>query len=301
VPLLDRDRLSYRSDGLDLLRALLAIWVIVSHFAVWGALSDTGSPDFLQAFQSFTASTFQDHGGTNPAVLAFIVLSGYCIHRSGARRGGWSIRRYAIVRAYRIWPVYLAASLVGVAMFLGALQANAPLARQLSGTEAVSAGCVAAKLTGISAFVPPLHDCAFQGNAPLSTVMVEIWLYVAYALGAALLLRGFRERALWGLVGAVYLSGFIFVASNADYLSWWSNGSFAGFLLYWWIGAGIVARSWTPATALVGAAACVPLPLRRSSTMEPWLSPSFTSSLLRSSSATASARSTTTCAHCPGL
>jgi len=133
----------------------------------------------VSAVFDFLVRLFQGHGETHPAVLAFIVLSGYCIHRSGFRRGPADHAGYGIRRFFRIYPVYLAATLFGLVVVTLALGRWPALAYELSGTKEVDLRCVAAKLAGVSAFAPSLNLCTFQGNAPLHTVMVEMWLYAA--------------------------------------------------------------------------------------------------------------------------
>lgn len=224
-----------RSHGIDALRAIFALWVVFAHTIPWAgfAQGDGAVLELLTLAFRALAGLFQRAGETHPAVLGFIVLSGYCIHRTGFRESP-DVRAYAIRRAFRIYPVYLAATLAGIAAFLINPQ---PIIRLLSGTEAIDAGCVAAKLIGISAILPPLHTCTFQGNAPLSTVMVEIWLYAAYPL----LLLGLSVRrgdvSLWQVVGGIWLLGVLAITLMPALRPWWHNGSLPGFLLYWWIGA----------------------------------------------------------------
>jgi peptidoglycan/LPS O-acetylase OafA/YrhL len=251
VHLLDRESIVRRSDGIDLLRALFALWVIAVHLGGWGPLTSTGAPQLLRSFLADEIRVFQQHGETNPAVIAFIVLSGYCIHRNGARREGWSTRTYAIKRAFRIWPVYIAACIVGAVLFVIATHENATIAPLISGTGSITPGCMAVKLSGIAAVAPGLNVCGYEGNAPLVTVAVEIWLYAVYALGAVLLLRGGRQWTLWLIIGLV--AGVVFLLwgrQPADW-GWWNNGSLPGFLPYWWIGAALVGGAWRRRSLIV--------------------------------------------------
>lgn len=105
------------------------------------------APDYL----------FQSNGQTHPAVIGFIVLSGYCIHRGGFRQSGGSARAYVIRRFFRIGPVYALASILGVAAFFASRRLNVQLAVAFTGTSEISIGRIAAKFSGISAFVPTLH------------------------------------------------------------------------------------------------------------------------------------------------
>jgi peptidoglycan/LPS O-acetylase OafA/YrhL len=240
--LLDRTRTGSRSDGIDSLRALLAIYVIFSHLYLWGPLTATGTVAPLSWFGHYTVAAFQGHGETNPAVVAFIVLSGYCIHRNGARRDRWDQRGYLIKRAFRIWPVYIAATLVGAALFEAARHSQASVTQAMSATGSISAGCMAAKLSGIAAVIPSAHlyGCTYQGNAPLVTVAAEISLYVVYGLAIWFLLRGTPGRLLAAVAAAATFACFALVLTTPMLEGWWFNGSLFGFLPLWWIGALLV-------------------------------------------------------------
>lgn len=256
---LARERIRARSDSIDTLRAVLALWVLVVHLAEWGPLSSTGRTGVVGSIDHWTVRLFQPHGETHPAVVAFIVLSGYCIHRGGGRiGGGWSTPAYATKRFFRIVPVYVAASFFGAALFLVARRYDAGTTTAITETAHISTQCMAAKLSGVAAFDPGLTTCAYQGNAPLATVMVEIWLYVVYGVAVWLLLRRFHDRALGVTIAVVYLIGVAFVARHPIDAGWWHNSSLVGYLLYWWIGASVVARgSRRPvyATGIAGALA----------------------------------------------
>ena len=172
---------------------------------------------------------FQPAYETHPAVVVFIVLSGYCIHRNGLRTGNLEIVPYFIRHAFRIVPIFVLASV------LGALSAWFLLA-----DPTISLGKLALKLTGISAFVPTLNRATYQGNGPLHTVMVEIWLYAIYPVVILYLARGGRERNIWVALAAVWLAGVLVCGRHPALTNWWHNGSLFGFLLYWWIGAWFV-------------------------------------------------------------
>jgi peptidoglycan/LPS O-acetylase OafA/YrhL len=181
---------------------------------------------------------FQSNGETHPAVIAFIVLSGYCIHRNGLRHTESDLSAYGVRRFFRIVPVYLLAVVAGVACFAYVHAANATDAAALTSTSGISGHCLAAKVTGVAAFYPSDYTCSLQGNAPLATVMVEIWLYVVYALACVLLLRGaITDRRLAIGIAIAWIAGMLWVNAHPADTAWWHNGSLLGFLAYWWIGA----------------------------------------------------------------
>lgn len=228
-----------RSDGIDLLRGLLALWVMFAHLVPWAGMT-SGIDPALQFFMTGLGRVFQPMAETHPAVLGFIVLSGYCIHRNGFRRSEGHLQAYAIRRFFRIIPVYLLASLAGVAAFLAASALDPRAAAALSGTTEITTRCLAVKLTGISVLLPRFHECSFEGNAPLTTVMVEIWLYALYAIAVFVLLRHGKERVFWSWLIPLWALGTVYAYRHPDLLSWWHNGSLLGFAVYWWLGAKFV-------------------------------------------------------------
>lgn len=229
MALADAPMRSDRADSLDALRFMLALWVLCAHLAGWAHAT---APAWFTGCMAWLHRLLQPTGETHPAVLAFIVLSGYCIHRNGLRVDAFDLRAYAMRRAFRILPIFVLASMVGA--FVGATVMND---KTISGTD------LALKLLGVSAFFPSLNAATYQGNAPLHTVMVEIWLYAVYPAVLWFLIQGWLgERAMWLLMAAIWLIGIALCSADALLRDWWHNGSLASFLLYWWIGARFVAK-----------------------------------------------------------
>lgn len=227
--------LSHRSNGLDALRAVFALWVLLAHALPWAEAVSSGQvPTFLLSFGAGLGRLFQTRGETHPAVLGFIVLSGYCIHRAGLRSNRTDVQQYSQRRFWRIAPVYLVASTVG-ALAVTLAGSISPLGLALAG-GGVNGWCMAAKLLGLPAWFPSLFACSFAGNAPLGTVTAEIGLYTLYPV--LLILIGMRmgERAIWLSVSVVFLAGVLFVSIRPELGPWWHNGSVVGFLAYWWLG-----------------------------------------------------------------
>jgi len=231
-----------RSAGIDILRAVFALWVIYAHVPDWAAYyqSRENVAPFVLETAGFLTRIFQGNGETHPAVLGFIVLSGYCIHRTGFLSGG-SLGRYVVRRSFRILPVYFAAIAAGVAGFAITTQVLANPDIEVAGTAELSAGCIAAKALALPTVYQPLHRCAFQGNAPLNTVMTEIALYIVYPMLFLGIRRWFGATGMWSVIAATFGAGFAAVVLNPSLLHWWSSASLPGFLLYWWIGAAAVA------------------------------------------------------------
>jgi peptidoglycan/LPS O-acetylase OafA/YrhL len=232
-----------RSDGIDVLRALFALWVVLAHLIPWSAAAQgpEAVPQWLAVIARGFIAIFQPVSELHPAVLGFIVLSGYCIHRAGLRNAGDGvIAGYAIRRFFRIAPLYYLAIVAGLAGFAIAGWQSPSLASALSGATQLDGSCLLAKALVLSAVFPSVYQCGFLGNAPIATVLVEIVLYILYAAAfAGLVWRG-RERLIWLGCGVLFLLSLPWLARNPSYYGWWQNGSVFGFLPYWWLGVAFV-------------------------------------------------------------
>jgi peptidoglycan/LPS O-acetylase OafA/YrhL len=267
--LLIAPRIRGRADGIDFSRALFAVWVLFSHLTGWVQATQPGAHAVPAALAFVFASgtrVFQPLGETHPAVLAFIVMSGYCIHRAGFRTDRTSLSAYAVRRVFRIYPIFLLSALAGALLFeiTSSYPAELSVAQTLSGTRELSPLWFSVKLTGLSALVPAWHAATFQANAPLHTVMVEMWLYAVYPLVALGFLARFSERTWWLVLVMLWAVGVGAATLRPDLQPWWHNGSLPGFLLYWWIGAKFVdpafrerLRPWGPWLVLGWVAASV--------------------------------------------
>jgi peptidoglycan/LPS O-acetylase OafA/YrhL len=253
-----------RSPGIDCLRGLFAFWVVFGHVIPW-ALYVNGTDNALTDANAWFIRTFESHY-TSPPVLGFIVLSGYCIHRNGLRRGTFDLRAYRTRRIFRIVPVYLLGCAVGVALLL---LGSDPAQHALTGTTDITLGGLVAKLTAISAIVPSTFQPSFQGNAPLVTVAAEMRLHAFYALMVN------RPRALIAVVGVAWIGGIAWTSRHPEYVNWWHIGSLPGFLPYWWLGALFVKRDFIlrrrPVLLLAAALAFAILTVLFADTASLWL------------------------------
>jgi len=230
-----------RAAGMDALRGALALWVVLAHLIPWTALvqGPKAAPSILQDLSQFLSTMFQPNAELHPAVLGFIVLSGYCIHRAGFRASVGDLTAYGITRAFRILPSYFAATAFGILTWRAALDMSPSLGRALTGTQSIEIDCLIAKLSTLAAIVPSYHPCSYVGNAPLATVMVEATLYVSYAVLFMSIWRGYAF-ILAVVCGASWVVGLAIAAaakSNPLLYNWWQNSSLWGFLPYWWLGA----------------------------------------------------------------
>ena len=239
------------------MRGAFALWVLFTHLLPW-AESANGAQSVFEEASIRVIRLFSGNGETHPAVLGFIVLSGYCIHRNGFRHDDLRVKAYAIRRVFRIVPVYVAATALGIVLFLVVAPGHETFVEGATGTPAITLAGTLAKLSTIAAVVPSTYAESFQGNAPLVTVAAEMWLYAVYALVAVILLRRRLDLALWPVLGVAWVLGAAWVIRHPQYLGWWHIGSLFGFLPYWWLGAQFVdpsfvgRRWWCLAAAAAG-------------------------------------------------
>ena len=212
---------------LDATRALAALSVLFTHGSLLAIARLDAGPlrTSLEGAVAVFGATAWASRGLHPGVVVFVVLSGLCIHGAfrpppGQAVAGLAWRRYFRRRFLRIAPVYAVAALLGAG--LGAA----------SGAVQVSPAGLLAKLAFLGPFLPGVD--AAQGNAPLGTAAVELWLYLLYPLGLWL-----RERG-----GGLALVAGLLALQGVAALELWRgvDPTFVGAGLpvlasYWWLGA----------------------------------------------------------------
>jgi peptidoglycan/LPS O-acetylase OafA/YrhL len=244
-----------RSGGIDALRAVFALWIVLFHLIpVVGIIQGSDAiPIWLHygmnLFDRLTRSSNELH----PAVLGFIVLSGYCIHRNGLREPHRGIYEFAVRRCFRILPVFWLACLFPILTLHLDVAVSSTLTSTMHSVTQLDPYCLMTKMTAIQALTPAYFEsaiCPAQANGALLTVMVEIVLYALYAvLFATLVWRG-RENLVWIICASAFVCGLVVAALSAGHpalYDWWQSSSVYGFLPYWWLGAALLdprVRSW---------------------------------------------------------
>lgn len=186
-----------------------------------------------QVHDAFMA-LFWPTGGHHPAVIAFFVLSGFCIHYPFERRAmlgepsvSWPV--YFKRRFFRIMPVYWAGCVLGLIFVAAQTYAAAP-----SALLELHAGCsledVVVRIASIAGIYPRE---IFAGNYILTTVTVEILMYVAYPIIHYHAMRG-RWRGLGLTFVALHLFAILLLRWFTPY---WVFNSVFMFGLFWYAGA----------------------------------------------------------------
>ena len=101
--ILNNPRRSYRSHAMNLIRFSLTLFVVFVHIVPWYARLNLNVNPYYVILNDAITKIFQPLCETNPAVLGFITLSGYCIHRNGLRVfdfNPYNLKKYFIRRFF---------------------------------------------------------------------------------------------------------------------------------------------------------------------------------------------------------
>lgn len=240
-----------KSANLEFLRFFLAFWVFIAHILPWYTYSNSTVSSYLQDTANFfgqLAKYSQPSGALHPAVVGFLVLSGYVI-ATGFNEDKLKsnltkyVREWGVRRLFRIMPVYVLGIVIGGGIF--AILGNSNF-KFLTGTQDVSVQCLANKAFSISSFIPTGYpNCAFQGNAPLVTTAAEVGLYLVFIPISILLVKGFY-KATATLITIFWFSGNLAIAifHESNYLlQWWTHASSINYLLPWFLGASLAFKN----------------------------------------------------------
>ncbi len=193
--------------SLDVLRGLCAGVVFLSHWFLWSTFPPRGSVEqavhtvFDLLHDALVIGTWGT-GAHHPAVIAFFVLSGFCIHypferraRAGGAAPDWG--DYFLRRFRRIAPVFWAACGLGLVLVLveHLRPSGSPLVQLHASCNVVD---LVVRVSGIGTLYPKE---VFAGNYLLNTITVEIVMYAVYPVFYRLV-----QRRGWAVLGAVFLA-----------------------------------------------------------------------------------------------
>jgi peptidoglycan/LPS O-acetylase OafA/YrhL len=240
-----------KSANLELLRFFLAFWVFTAHLLPWYTYGNSTISHNVQQLVNLHAKLvlyLQPSGVLHPAVIGFLVLSGYVIAtgfnevKLSTMRSKY-IREWGTRRVFRIMPVYLLGLSIGWGVFAAIEGSSFKL---LTGTNNISPACLASKALSISSIIPTGYpNCAFQGNAPLVTTAAEIGLYIIFIGTSILLAKGFNASIAIS-ISLIWVLSNLMVATllnSFDLLQWWTHASSFNYLLPWFLGAALAIKS----------------------------------------------------------
>lgn len=232
---------------IDFLRGLAASSVMLSHYFAW---IPTTEP-FLITVKSIYEKLiywFQLPGEGHPGVICFIVLSGFCIHKpyvnmqltSENFHRNIQIKNFYIRRFFRIFPLYWISILLGVLVFYFSLTSSIAHHVQTisaTNTDDFTLSNVLQKVFVFSEFNITNFSGTYLANAPLASVVTEIWLYLFYPLFFYYLRRkGWRfifivTAFLYVLFPCCYM-----LTGTESFYNWWLFSIF-NYYIIWAFGA----------------------------------------------------------------
>lgn len=228
------------NGSITLARIALSFYVLFSNSVFWYDYHFHDINPFLRFINLCFYNLFKRPGDINLAVIAFITISGYCVHRQGMRLADWNVKQFLLHRFFRIYPLLLLATILSAVVYYQ-LASNAKIVT-ITATQHISLGAIIYKLSGLFAFVPntPI-DLVYLGNGLLIVPAVECWLYIFYPIMGFMVLKC-GDKLLWTFLASVTLIGAIAYTLSPELAKWWHTGSFFGLLAYWWIGIYAVSR-----------------------------------------------------------
>jgi peptidoglycan/LPS O-acetylase OafA/YrhL len=224
-----------RFKSLDIVRGLAALSVLLTHLGPWTfAYADTTTQLFVLIYQKVFHFAFGYGSGVNPAVIIFIVLSGFCIHLPQALSQDnvfnykfW--RTYAFRRSIRILPVFFVGLCLGTVAI--AVQGTKIAFDPNSQTISLELAFSFLGISEIARFFGAVD--LYPGNGPLSTVAVEILLYATYPL----IFLIFKKLGIFALLCFALLNYFgVALARLFEFYPFSLTGNYFEFIGYWIIG-----------------------------------------------------------------
>lgn len=191
----------HHQPWLDVVRALAALLVLVSHIRSFTLMDAAGQPSLSVPARVLFAATGLGH----EAVIVFFVLSGFLVTASMVRlrrAGAWSLTRFAVERLIRLWVVLIPCLILGgvldaVGLHLAASRGTVESYGHLALTPAPAPPAQdVATLLGNLCFLQTIAVPVWGSNGPLWSLAAEAWFYALAALAFTAWLKRRRIDAL---------------------------------------------------------------------------------------------------------
>lgn len=212
---------------IDIIRGLAGLFVFITHFKqfLYANYPSTWLLRPIAILDDSFLFVFGANKGLHPAVIIFIVLSGFCIHLPHAKQinfDGAFWKNYFARRFIRIFPTYIWGCILGI------------IAINLFTTTSVSFIQTIVKDIIVIVQYPFLPNIDVPlGNPVLSTVIVEMMLYVFYPV---FIYTRKKLQIIPLVLGFVlYCLNILFALKGYD--TTWVGRNFFAFYIFWVLGA----------------------------------------------------------------
>jgi peptidoglycan/LPS O-acetylase OafA/YrhL len=227
---------SRRYETIEIIRGIAALAVFLTHYTAeiieW--VDDGWGRSIKVAIQ--LCQVLFGGGGIHFAVIMFLVVSGFCIHfpqvLNKKSRGNAFWFKYICRRAIRILPVYWFGLLLGYIHLIIEWNYSTNSWPIMESTLSPQIFLNLIGFSEIARFI--VTENFYPGNGPLSTVAVEILIYLIYPfLYIAYRKHGLKIMLLTALVSYTVIVGL----RIADFEPTFLHGTLFELLTYWIIGA----------------------------------------------------------------
>lgn len=231
--LLNMPTKKYYSSGIVYLKGLACLYVLLAHFYSWHSTICGEQVLGVGSIMRALTRIFQPNGDTNPAVLFFIVVSGYTAHRNGIRENKIiSYKNYLTKRIIRLYPMLLVGSVLGGVLWYASNRNVAVIT--CTSTDDISITGIILKILGIIVLFPQNYLDTYCGNAPLITISVILFCTLSYPF-CLKILSGNKRIVPIAIFGIIYVMTFLAVCKKG-YNVWWQNASLISFFPYFLLG-----------------------------------------------------------------
>jgi len=216
-----------RSHGIDILRAVAALSVLITHIGITDYPGIIGE-SIHDIIRLLNHNLIWVNGGLHGGVIIFVVVSGFCIHLGSKSLTNKNfLKIYIIRRFFRIYPLFIFALICGYATLL--LTNGSSFNSNFFYLDILKNFLSSVFLLySIIPVLPPL------GNEILSTVIVECMLYSFYPLIISFLNNKWKLLIIILFFIQLFSFSLIFFTSLEPV---WIQRNFFTVLIYWWLGA----------------------------------------------------------------